>query len=134
MKPVDISALPVNAEGRKALLQTEGVDGCVVHIQRGRSRVVAFGPACHLPSLEAAAAAHPDAHASWVRGKAAPRAGRTALALQMLDADAVLTPYAAAKAAGVRPEAVYRALQRRTGRDTCPCCRQLLPTPAGAAT
>lgn len=133
MKLVSIDALPVSQDSRKALARTKGVDGCIVRLEDGEPRVVAFGSACELRTLQAARAAHPTAHAAWVRSEPGVRSSRTALALALIDADPTLTPYAAAKAANVNPSALYREQRRRDARGCCPGCGRLLPAPGGAA-
>lgn len=40
--------------------------------------------------------------------------------------DQGLTAYAAAKQIGINQSAVHRALARREGKETCPCCGQVL--------
>jgi len=40
--------------------------------------------------------------------------------------DQGLTVYAAAKQIGINQSAVHRALARREGKETCPCCGQVL--------
>lgn len=40
--------------------------------------------------------------------------------------DQGLTVYAAAKQIGINQSAVHRALARRDGKETCPCCSQVL--------
>jgi len=40
--------------------------------------------------------------------------------------DEGLTVYAAAKQVGINQSAVHRALQRREGKQTCPCCGQVV--------
>lgn len=54
---------------------------------------------------------------------------RTAKALALLDSQAGMTPYAAAKQAGVDVAAVYRALKRKAAakaQPTCPCCGRVI--------
>lgn len=131
MKLVSLDALPVSQDSRKALARTKGVDGCVVRLEGGEPRVVVYGPACELRTLEAAVRAHPTAHAAWVRKEPVVRSSRTALALAMIDADPTMTPYAAAKAAGVNVSALYREQRRRGERGCCPGCGRLLPAPGG---
>ena len=50
---------------------------------------------------------------------------KTDEALRLI-ADEGLTPYAAAKKAGITPTTVYVAMQRRKGKVTCPCCGSLV--------
>lgn len=52
-------------------------------------------------------------------------------ALRFIDQDG-LSPYAAAKKAGITPTTVYVALKRReaaaaAGKEPCPCCGTLVP-------
>jgi len=54
---------------------------------------------------------------------------RTAQAVSMLIEDPRLRPAAAARAVGVHPSAVYRALERTNLRCLCPRCGQALPKP-----
>lgn len=46
---------------------------------------------------------------------------KTQVALDYLDQNPRATPYAAARAAGVAPSVVYRAIALRQ-RPLCPCC------------
>lgn len=128
MNYVTLDALPVSEGTRIMLAKMPGVAGCVVHYSDDRLRVAVFGPECDHLTLDAALAQYPNAHATWVKTGPANRKGRTGKALDMLQADPDLTPYAAAKAAGVDVAAVYRALYRRKNRGVCSCCGQLLPT------
>ena len=50
---------------------------------------------------------------------------KTDEALRLI-AEEGLTPYAAAKQAGITPTTVYVALQRRKGKQLCPCCGQVV--------
>ena len=132
MRTVGLAGLPLTRESREAVLHNDGIHGCVLARDKaGHARVLAYGPACDLEDRAAALKAHPQALAIWDRPDAVVRSGRTAHAVQLLDSGEAGTPYAAARAAGVRPEAVYRALKRREQRGTCPHCSQLLPTPKG---
>lgn len=37
-----------------------------------------------------------------------------------------ITPYEAAKRAGIAPSSVYRAIGRQRDKDVCPCCKQIV--------
>ena len=50
---------------------------------------------------------------------------KTMRALALVE-DQGLTPYAAAVKVGISKTAVYRALARREGKKTCPCCGQVV--------
>lgn len=127
MQYVTLDALPVSPDAQAMLAKAPGISGCVIHYSGDRLRVAVFGPECDHLTLDAALAQYPNAHAAWVKTGPANRKGRTGKALDMLQADPALTPYAAAKAAGVDVAAVYRAINRRKSRGTCACCGQLLP-------
>lgn len=127
MNYVTLDALPVSEGIRVMLAKTPGVDGCVVHDKAGHLRVAVFGPDCDHVNLDAVLAEYPKAHAAWLKSGPVNRKGRTGLALDLLKSDPTMTPYAAAKAAGVDVAAVYRAINRRKSRGTCSCCGQLLP-------
>ena len=75
-----------------------------------------------------------NAVALWERPRRLCPRGKTRQAVALVEAGA--TPYAAAKAAGVDPGAVYRQLQRLESRGVCQCCGQLLPvkTPSAGTT
>lgn len=49
---------------------------------------------------------------------------RTRLALRLVDGG--LTAYQAAKAAGINPATLYRAINARQGRQCCPTCGQTI--------
>ena len=88
-----------------------------------------FGPGCAFKTEAEALAARPQAEVVWTRVRVAPdapAAGRTQAALRLLERDPNLSPFAAAKQAGVHVSAVYRALQRAS-RPVCECCGQRLP-------
>lgn len=51
---------------------------------------------------------------------------RTQQALDLLLSDPAMTPHGAAKALGISPAAVYRAIKARQGKTFCPCCGQAL--------
>jgi hypothetical protein len=130
MNYVTLDALPVSEGTRITLAKTPGIDGCVVYKKDRQLRVAVFGPDCDYPRLESVLDVMPEPTAVWRKppqAAAVPR-GRTAKALEILESNPSLTPYAAAKAAGVHVSAVYRALVRRTSRGVCSCCGQLLPT------
>ena len=50
---------------------------------------------------------------------------KTDQALKLVDEG--LTPYAAAKQVGITPTTVYVAMQRRKGKEKCPCCGTIVP-------
>lgn len=50
---------------------------------------------------------------------------KTMQALALVE-DQGLTPYAAAMKVGISKTAVYRAMARREGKKTCPCCGQVV--------
>lgn len=52
---------------------------------------------------------------------------KTQQALALLKAHPEMTPYQAAKQAGISKTAVYNALKREKGRARCPTCGQLVP-------
>ena len=52
---------------------------------------------------------------------------KTQQALALLKAHPEMTPYQAAKQAGISPTTLYAALKRERGRSRCPACGQLLP-------
>jgi hypothetical protein len=51
---------------------------------------------------------------------------RTKKALEMLEANPELTPYAVAKDLGISPSTIYHALARRKDKEICPCCGQVI--------
>jgi predicted transcriptional regulator len=52
---------------------------------------------------------------------------KTQQALAMLKANPAMTPYQAAKDAGISSSTLYKALGREKGRNRCPACGQLVP-------
>ena len=123
MRRVTLSQLaPVAVHDQ--LLQ-DGIEGAMLLLD-GSLRV--FGPACDVETEAAAVTAWPGADAIWSRSfQFAPGKGKTATAINLLQADPRLTPAAAAKQAGVNVAAVYRQLGKQSERGTCPHCHQLLP-------
>lgn len=121
MRRVELSGLPLNAEGRRSVAADFGIAGVLVWSDDGHERLLAFGPGCRIKSEKEAIGVHPEALMMWARPK-----GRTQHALKLLQDFPGLTPYGAAKEAGVNVSAVYRA-QQRAQRATCECCGQRLP-------
>jgi len=121
MRRVELSALPLNAEALGKVEADRNIAGVLVWPDDGRDRLMAFGPGCHVKSERQALGAHPGATMIWTRPS-----GRTQHALKLLQDFPGLTPYAAAKEAGVNVSAVYRA-KARTNRPACACCGQRLP-------
>jgi hypothetical protein len=132
MRRVTFSRLPVARETRQAILDHPGIDGACAWwtgARNSNTHVAVFGPGCAFKTEAEVLAARPQAEVVWTRAQAAPQApaaGRTQAALRLLERDPNLTPFAAAKQAGVHVSAVYRALARRA-RPVCECCGQRLP-------
>jgi hypothetical protein len=131
MRRVDhLHDLPGGDDVARQLGPDPVVDGAVSWQDKGILRIRVWGSACRWTSRNAALAGLPASAVVWEKGvkraqKGAPE-GRTQAALRLLERDPNLTPFAAAKQAGVHVSAVYRALQRAS-RPVCECCGQRLP-------
>lgn len=50
---------------------------------------------------------------------------KTQIALELVR-KGEMTPYAAAKQAGIATSTLYNAMKRQEGKKTCPCCGQIV--------
>lgn len=66
-----------------------------------------------------------DALGLWLKRPPLSGRSRTMRAVDLVLSEG-LTVYAAAKRAKVHQSAVHRAIQRRSDKDLCPCCGQVL--------
>jgi hypothetical protein len=132
MRRVTFDRLPLDREAGRTILDNPGIDGACAWwtgARKDNPHAAVFGPGCAFKTEAEVLAARPQAEVVWTRAQAAPQApagGRTQAALRLLERDPNLSPFAAAKQAGVHVSAVYRALARRV-RPVCECCGQRLP-------
>lgn len=128
MQRVTLAQLPVSEATRKTLKSNPDIAGALIPGDPDAVHVTVFGPRLRLASLAEALKVEPDAAWLWERDwkpTPAPRDDgltRTAAALKLIDEDD-LTPYAAAKMAGIDTSAVYRALARREAKAKAPRCQ-----------
>lgn len=137
-----LRALPLSAATKHKLLHDPGVAGAVLfHTTTADEdvRAATFGPGCASKTLDDTLARLSNASAYWERGQPTheiAEQGRTAVAVHLLDETPWLTPYTAAKTAGINPSAVYRAMGRREAKaaqPTCQCCGRPLHATLGLA-